>query len=392
MNLRILNVSHSTVLWGAEQALLRLSPLLVQRGFVPVLASPLGPLADSWCALGFEHRPLEVVDHHGLRRTDGSGRRPRIDALAREALVVGRSFRSIDCTAGNADVLHSQSMRAHLEVALVGRRRSRPTVLQQHDIVLPGAGRSVLTAAALASSHMIAITDAVAGCVHPRGRHRVSVISYGLDLDRFRPAPAHAAVRAALTAYPEAPLIGIVGRVDPRKNVDVLVEAVARIPEHRATVAVVGGSHLATEHYRAELEARAAQRLGDRIRFIGPRRDIPDVLRALDILVNASAAEPFGLSLLEAQACGTAVVATRSGGATEFVRHGETGLVVPPGDAESLAGALAILIEDNALRARLAASARRQAVERFDRERQADQVGELYLRLARSRSRRRAMR
>ena len=68
------------------------------------------------------------------------------------------------------------------------------------------------------------------------------------------------------------------------------------------------------------------------VRFVGPRDDVPDVLRALDVLVNASVAEPFGLTLVEAQACGTPVVAMQSGGAPETVIDGETGFVVPAGD------------------------------------------------------------
>ena len=77
--------------------------------------------------------------------------------------------------------------------------------------------------------------------------------------------------------------------------------------------------------------AEATTLLGDRARFVGPVDDVPGVLRSLDVLVNASASEPFGLSVLEAQASGVPVIGTDAGGIPEFVTDGETGLLVAPG-------------------------------------------------------------
>ena len=98
--------------------------------------------------------------------------------------------------------------------------------------------------------------------------------------------------------------------------------------------------------------------LGDRVRFVGRTDDVPGTLRALDVLVNVSAAEPFGLSVLEAQATGVAVVGTAAGGIPDFVADDDNGLLVPPGDAAALAAALARLVTDPSLRARLAARGR----------------------------------
>ncbi|CAN5621187.1 hypothetical protein BH18ACT1_BH18ACT1_02380 [soil metagenome] len=105
---------------------------------------------------------------------------------------------------------------------------------------------------------------------------------------------------------------------------------------------------------------------------------MPEVLRALDVLVNASRAEPFGRSVLEAQASGVPVVATDAGGIPEFVSDGVTGLLVPPGDEPALAAAIDRLLEDEELRARLAAAGRAQAEERFALETRYDLVAGVF--------------
>ncbi len=87
------------------------------------------------------------------------------------------------------------------------------------------------------------------------------------------------------------------------------------------------------------------------MRFVGRTNDVPDTLRALDVLVNTSVAEPFGLSVLEAQASGVAVVGTRAGGIPDFVFDGDNGLLVPSGDADALAKALDRLVTDPEWRA-----------------------------------------
>ena len=152
-----------------------------------------------------------------------------------------------------------------------------------------------------------------------------------------------------------------------------------RVPVH---LAVVGGAHLASPEYSENLRREADALLGDRVHFVGPRDDVPDVLRALDVLVNASVAEPFGLTLVEAQACGTPVVAMQSGGAPETVIDGETGFVVPAGDEAALAHAIDTLIGDDERRATMGRAARRHAELHHDIDVQADRIAEIYRRCA----------
>jgi glycosyltransferase involved in cell wall biosynthesis len=379
--LRILHVSYSTGLWGAEQALLRLAPLLVARDVAVTLAAPPGGrLHEAWEDLKFPHVALDLPTTNAPLRPEGGGPgRPRPTALARTAREVLRQARTISRLSQDVDVIHSHSLNAHVATALAGRLARRPVVLQQHDLVKPGAGQFVLTTSVHLAHAMSAITDACASCVRPSAQRKVHVIRYGLDLRRFRPGPAAPEVRRQLGGIDGAPLVGIVGRVDPRKQIDVVVDAMARLgPQSSARLAVIGGPQLSSREYVEHLEVDAARRLGDRVRFTGARGDIEEVLRALDVLVNASVAEPFGLTLLEAQASGVPVIATASGGAPEFVRHERTGLLVPPSDGDALARALQRLFDEPALRLRLTLEGRRQVEEHYDEERQADEVRGLY--------------
>src|SRR5207237_4980758 len=107
----------------------------------------------------------------------------------------------------------------------------------------------------------------------------------------------------------------------------------------------------------------------DRIRFFGYRRDIPRVMRGLDVLVLASDAEPCGRVLFEAMASGTAIVATDSGGTPEIVRDGRECLLVPPRDPGALAHAIGALVADAGLRERLGAAGVARVAAEFTIER-----------------------
>jgi glycosyltransferase involved in cell wall biosynthesis len=122
--------------------------------------------------------------------------------------------------------------------------------------------------------------------------------------------------------------------------------------------------------------------LGDRCRFVGPVDEVPAVLRSLDVLVNASASEPFGLSVLEAQACGVPVIGAASGGIPEFVTDGETGLLVTPGRPDALAAGLSRLLGTPGLSDDLTARALNGVVAHHTIAARAETVADLYRSLA----------
>jgi glycosyltransferase involved in cell wall biosynthesis len=154
--------------------------------------------------------------------------------------------------------------------------------------------------------------------------------------------------------------VGIVGRIDPNKGVDLFLEAAARVtmglPQCRFLV--VGGALLGTEGDLADRLVAYAGHLGlaGRVVFTGHLDDPVPAIDALDIAVQASAHEAFGLSTVEAMALGVPVVATRTDGSRDVVEHAVSGLLVDR-DASALAEAVAMLVREPALRQRLATGA-----------------------------------
>jgi len=381
--LRVLEVSYSRQVWGAELATMALAAPLAERGIDLILGSPPGgDLEEHWARLGLPHVALEFPSRLGMRAEDREAR-PSAGQFGRELAATARSVRAIGRAARDVDLVHSNSLWAHLDCALAGRVARRPVVIELYDLVRPGLGRRVLTGAARLSTVAVAISQAVADCVGPRGADHVRIIPLSVDLARFSSGPSDSAVRSQLTSDPDAPLVGIVGRIDPEKGVDVLVRAVASLRggAARTHLVVVGSAGLAPDGYPERVRADAEDLLGERVRFVGRRGDVPATLKALDVLVNASVAEPFGLTVLEAQASGVAVIGTRAGGIPDFVDDGDNGLLVPSGDADALAKALERLVTDTELRERLAARGRITAQARGIDAR-ADVVAALYRQLA----------
>lgn len=379
---RVLVVSQAHELWGAERSVLGLAPRLTALGIELRLAAPAtGPFPDAWRAAGYEHVPLDLPEHRGIR-AEGGGR-PGAGALAAELTTVGRWTTAIARLAGGAHVVHSNSLWGHLETAVAGRIARRPVVVELHDLVAPGAGQRLLRAASRLARVTIAISRSVAAGVGGADDHRVRVVPQAVDVRRFAPGSRDARQRAELGPA-DVPLVGVVGRLDPEKAVHVIVRAVAALPPpHDRTALVVVGRPFQPGNYARELRAEASRLLGSRVRFIDHVDDVPALLRALDVLVSASPAEPFGLSLLEAQATGVPVVAARGGGVPEFVADGSTGLLFEPGDVAGLTEELDHVLSDDALAQKLALVAREQAVTSHDLDGRAQIFADLYRELAR---------
>ena len=202
----------------------------------------------------------------------------------------------------------------------------------------------------------VAISPAVADALLEGGVDpgRIRTIPSAVDPAALRPSRSREAVRAAEGVGPEEPLLLALAALVRRKGLDVLLGALARLgtagPAPRLWIAGAGPE-------RGALEAQARREgLAERVRFLGRREDAADLLGACDVFVLPSRREGLGVAALEAMAAGRAVVASRVGGLASAVLEGRTGLLVPPEDPAALAEALATLIGDTTLRARLAAA------------------------------------
>jgi glycosyltransferase involved in cell wall biosynthesis len=201
-------------------------------------------------------------------------------------------------------------------------------------------------------SPFVVISESTRDDLVARGipRDRITVVHCGLDHDTYRPDPA--------TAKAPAPTLLFVGRLRRYKGLDWVMRTfprvLARVPGARLEVI---GDGPAADELRT-----AAQRLGvaGAVDFLGflPRPEKVRRMRAAWALLQPSPKEGWGLTVVEAGACGTAVVAADSPGLRDSVRDGETGLLVPYGDDARLADALVRVLEDGTLRARLEAGGR----------------------------------
>lgn len=210
---------------------------------------------------------------------------------------------------------------------------------------------------------------------------KISVIPLGVDLDRFRPGAKEEA-RAALGLKDER-IVLFVGRIEPLKGVDILINAAALVESDiECSVLIVGGDE-SSQPQVAELRELARERgIEHRVAFVGAvdHEQLPLYYNAADVCVVPSHYESFGLVAVEAMASGVPVVASRVGGLRGTVKDGETGYLIPWLCPEPFAERIELLLENEPLRQSLGEAAR-EAMSRYRWEHVASAVLELYARL-----------
>ena len=209
-----------------------------------------------------------------------------------------------------------------------------------------------------------------------------SVIPHGVDTARFRPATDPRGVRAEL-GLPDGMLVGCFGRIRPSKGTDLFVDAMLDVMAGNPAVSgvVLGRATRRDRRFETVLRERvAAAGMDARLVFL-PEVPVDAISRwyqALDLFVAPQRWEGFGLTPLEAMACGVPVVATRVGAFEDQVDEGETGLLVPPGDVRALAAAIGSAVEAIESGAAWGGAARELVRRRFDIAGEAEALTDLY--------------
>jgi len=205
----------------------------------------------------------------------------------------------------------------------------------------------------------------------------VVVIHNGVDVDRFRPTAREPILRSEWGVPHDAPLLMSVGRLVGWKGLQVIVDALR-------TLGSVHFAYVGEGPMGAELQARArGLGVSDRVHGLGgrPHRELPRVLSQADVFVQPSVGEEaFGITVVEAMACGLPVLASRNGGMVEIVEDGRSGLLLPPGDTAAWSAAIRELAGDEARRRVMAEAGRRRAVGHFTWAANAERVEQLILR------------
>ena len=254
--------------------------------------------------------------------------------------------------ARRATLVHTHSSIDSWVGGLAARSLGLPVVRSRHVTIAVPRRRALvyrLAQRVLTSAERVKTVLTEAG-VDPR---KVVAVPPGVDTTRFHPAVSGAALRAELGLA--GPVVGLVANIRGSKGHDVFLEAardvLAEVPDARFLIVGDGVGY-------ADVRARVDRMgLAHIVTMTGFRRDIPEVMAALDVLVLPSIrSEATSQAILQALAVGTPVVATNIGGSPEVIRDGETGRLVPPNDAPALARAIAGLLRDPA-RARAMAQA-----------------------------------
>ena len=191
------------------------------------------------------------------------------------------------------------------------------------------------------------------------------------------PRAIAAEVRWELNVPPDAPLLGVFGRVDEFKGHHILVQAGGEIAAAFPDVHFLFVGHAAPAQQRRLRDLAARDGLEDRLRFTGVRDDVARLMTATDVVVLTSETEACSMAIIEAMMVGRPVVATRAGGNPELVADGETGLLVERTPAD-VARALRILLSNPERRAAMGEAGRKRALERFTAARMAEEMERLY--------------
>lgn len=210
-----------------------------------------------------------------------------------------------------------------------------------------------------------------------------TVVMHGVDTGVFHPVPDRAALRRELGLDPDAVLIGCFGRIRAQKGIDLLVQAGLRLLADRPHVQIIMTGRITTDN-RAFADNLLAQiraaGLEGRIRFLGelPWNQVVRHYQALDLFTAPARWEGFGLTPLEAMACGVPVVTSRVGAYEALVREGETGSLVATGDVDALTRALRHWLDDAPARQAAGRAARAHVEARHSIETEARALVALY--------------
>jgi L-malate glycosyltransferase len=365
--MRVLYVNQTAQVSGAERSLLALLDGLGEE-VEPLAACPRGELDAALRERDIAPLPILGTGTsfrlHPLHTARGLGE------IALSSLQVRRRV-----SGAAPDLVHANTTRASL-LALLARRRGGPPVLAHiRDWAPPGRfSRAVFSTIARRADAVVANSAYTASQFDGLPlRAPVRVLHNPVDLGRFDPATVDRdSARREFGVPGDAVALAVVAQLTPWKGQDDAIRILAALAEHHDVVLLLAGSakfsaagtqfdNVAFERRLHELAAELG--VGERVRFLGERSDVPAVLAATDVLLLPSWREAFGRIAIEAMAMGVSVAATEVGGPAEIVRSGVDGLLLPPRSPDLWARELTPLVERAELRGEWGEAGRARARE-----------------------------
>ncbi|NYT38469.1 glycosyltransferase family 1 protein [Allopusillimonas soli] len=357
--LRILHSEAATGMGGQEQYILRMMNAMRERGHsLELVCQPGAPLGGRVREAGFvvHETPMD----------------PPMNFLRSIGVVRGILRR------GKFDVLNCHSRRDTLVAGLGGRLAGTPLIVRTRHLASKVGSMLSYT---VIPHRVTAASDYVSDYLVSRGvpRAHVATVYPAVDL---QPRPAGSTLRTELGLGSDDIIVGCVAVMRFQKGHKELLDAMEPIVRARPNVHLVivgGGSQAVVDAVKAHAYGLEIQ---DRVHFLGQRRDVPNLLEGFDIFALATRIEASGTAFVEAGAAGLPVVGTRVGGVPEMVRDGETGILVPLDDRQSLTEALMRLIDDPILRRQMgrAGLAYCRDGDRFGPDKMGERIEACYLR------------
>jgi glycosyltransferase involved in cell wall biosynthesis len=363
---RVVYLSHEFNVGGADEMVLNLVRKLPADRYEPLVCAihRPGPVGEEIAAIGVPFRSLGRVP--GLRDPLGAAaiyrylREVRPDIVHTFLLTASLYGRAAAAAARVPIVIGS-------EVNIYEHKRWHHAMAER--VLMAATDRVIVSAASVKDFYVKQVGAQPA---------RVDVIYNAVDFGMLETTAPRGELRARVGVPEGALTAGVIARLTEQKGHRFLFDAMASQPGlEDLHLMVIGDGPL-----RAALEAQVARLgLADRVAFLGTRRDLGDLLSAMDMFVLPSLWEGLPLSLVLAMGARLPVVSTRVAGIPEVVRDGETGLLVAPGDAAMLGVALRRLVESPPLRMRLGSAGAAFVLPRFGADEYVNAVTSLYERL-----------
>jgi glycosyltransferase involved in cell wall biosynthesis len=369
--MKILHLISSGGLYGAEAVILNLSHALNSGGD----SSVLGVFGNSKnLNLQLHERALGEGIHSTVLPCEGQIDRSAIARIRKLAVE------------SQIDIVHAHGFKADIYAYFALRNRGVSLVSTCHtwydnDPVVTLYGkldRFILRSYAA----VVAVSDEVRDRLIQSGvgADKVRIIKNGIDVQRFgKAAPSLRSYDGQL----DGPIVGLVGRLSREKGIEVFLQAASRvveeIPDARFVVVGEGPEREHLDSLIDELKLRKNAEL------LGRRDDMPSVYTSFDIMVSSSHQEGLPMVVLEGMASGLPLVATSVGDVPRVIEKGVSGVLVSPGDSDSLAANVASLLRDPVERRRIGGAARRRIEEEFSTERMTSDYLDVYRKIYKSR-------
>jgi glycosyltransferase involved in cell wall biosynthesis len=362
---RVVYLAHAFMVGGAEEMVLNLVRHLPPR-FEPMVcciheAGPIGEeirkTGTPVAVLGLTPGLRRLGDVGGIRRYLRETRPQIVHTFLLTASLYGRL----------AAILERVPLVIGTEVNIYEHKRFAHAAAER--LLMAGTDRVVVSADS--------VRDFYVKQVHADPA-KVDVIFNAVDFSQGEPTLSRPAMRATLGLPADARVAGVIARLTEQKGHRYLFDALASAPALSDVHLLVVGGGEQRDLLGRDVDSRG---LSSRVHFLGPRRDLGNLLAAMDVFVLPSLWEGLPLSMVLAMGAGVPVVATAVAGIPEVVDDGRTGLLVPPADAPALGAALTRLFADRAFAERMGHDARAAVLPRFGIDRYVESIVGLYDRL-----------